>query len=515
MKKLKIENALISVFNKDGIAELAEFLQNNKINILASDGTASHLLENKIEVTKISEYIDFPHVLGGRVKTLHPKIYAGVLADPENKEHRKDLEENDILLIQLVVINLYPFEEKMAEIKDVSDLIEFIDIGGVSLIRAGAKNYMNCLVITNPGDYEELIKVYSEEDGIPCDFLEKFSVKAFKYSSFYDSIISRTLEEKFKYSDDEYLSSPYKRVQKLRYGENPHQSAVLHKDNCYRGDSLFNYEQIQGKELSYNNILDIDIAIRVNNDFREPNCVVIKHNNPCGFAVGNADLETFENAWEGDSISAFGSIIGFNYCIEKDIAEVLAKRFVEVIVCRDISDDAREILKKKKRLRVLVKKDKSLRVITGKEIREIKGGLLVQDEDDKVEMMDDLKLVTKTKFDSGVLNDIFYGLKLIRYFKSNSIILIKNNQLIGAGFGQPNRVDCVKMSIEKAGDKITSAVLISDAFFPFRDSIDLTGALELSGIVQPGGSIRDKEVIEACDEFNIPMYITGIRHFRH
>ncbi len=515
MKKIQINNALISVYNKDGIFELSEFLRDKDINMIASDGTAEYLNQNGINVEKVSDFTEFPHLLGGRVKTLHPKIFSGILADRDNPEHTKDMEENDIHSIELVIVNLYPFTEKCGEMKEITELIELIDIGGVALLRAGAKNFRHCLVLSDPGDYNDFIAHYTENDGITPEYSARHAAKAFKYTSYYDCFIAGTLEKRNNCSDENIFSMPYILESKLRYGENPHQEAGLYRDRTYTGDSVFNYEQIQGKELSFNNILDIDMAIRINDYFREANCVIIKHNNPCGFCVGRAEINTFHKAWDSDPVSAFGSIIGFNYEVDKTLAEEIFKKFIEVIICRSISDEALEILGKKKNLRVLVKRNKELKMLESMDIRQIKGGVLIQDEDTKLEMNEDLKQVTKAKMKKDRMNDIFYGLKLIRFFKSNSILFIKDGQLLGAGFGQPNRVDCVRLGIEKAGEKIEDSIMVSDAFFPFRDSIDSVKDLKLAAVVQPGGSVKDEEVINACNEFEIPMYFTGIRHFRH
>jgi len=509
-ENLKIMRALISVSDKANIAKLAQFLQKKQVEILSTGGTAKYLRENGVQVIDVSDYTGFPEIMDGRIKTINPKIEGGILGLRE--KHQAEAIEHNIKWIDMVVCNLYPFSQTIAK-KDSSfeDAIKNIDIGGPTMIRSAAKNIDWCSVIVDKNDYSLIIDELTEKNGISYDIRKNLSAKAFGHCAKYDSII-------FNYLKDESLSGDitisFEKFYDLRYGENPHQKAAAYKAPHLNDQSILEAEILQGKKLSYNNFMDSDAALACLREFSEPACVVVKHSNPCGVSTG-VDINTvFEKALNADSKSAFGGIIALNRTCTKEIAEFVSKIFMEIIIAPDYDDDALNTLGDKKNLRVLKVGGIQSR-IDNLEYRFINGGVLVQDSDISRIEVDDLKCVTKKQPSKDRINDMLFAWKVLKHVKSNAIITVKNNTTLGIGAGQVSRVDSVEIALNKSGANVSGSVLASDAFFPFRDSIDLIGKTGVSAIIQPGGSIRDQEVIDACNEHGITMVFTGQRCFKH
>jgi len=482
--------ALISVSDKTGIVELAKTLQSFKWEIISTGGTSKALKDAGVTVKDISDITGFPEMLDGRVKTLHPKIHGGLLALRENPEHMAVAKQHEIGLIDMVVVNLYPFEKTVAkENVTLEDAIENIDIGGPSMIRSAAKNYQSVAVLTDPTDYAQVVAELKANAGqVTPETRALLGKKAFYRTAEYDLAIATFL-------------SPTP----LRYGENPHQKAN------YLGVP---YQQLQGKELSFNNIIDIDAAAAIVSDFQEPAVTVVKHTNPCCAAVGKTPLEAYQKALTGDPVSAFGGIVGCNREVDKALAEAMGKLFLEVIVAPSFSEEAKAVLAAKKNLR-LVFLDKTE---SAWDYKKTARGFLAQERDRMTTHAADMKVVTKMKAPDN-LHDLLFAWKICRHVKSNAIVLAKDGVVIGVGAGQMSRIDALDMAIKKArqhsADKLKGCVLASDAFFPFRDVVDSAAEANISEIIQPGGSIRDDESIQACDEHRIAMVFTDKRHFKH
>lgn len=512
-----MKRALISVSDKTGVLEFAKELKNLGYEIISSSGTAKYLKENGIDVIEVSQLTGFPEILDGRVKTLHPKIHGGILAIRDNQEHRKQLQENDIKPIDIVAINLYPFENTVKKGADLDEIIENIDIGGPALVRASAKNYKYVAIITDPKDYSDIINELKEYGEITIHTKKKLSLKAFRHTAFYDSIISQVLNEKFEINEDfpESLTIPMRLKSGLRYGENPHQKASLYLNPLENGVSVADSEILQGKEMSFNNYYDVDSAVLLVKEFEEPACVIVKHNNPCGVAVAENIKQAYALALETDPKSAFGGIVAFNKEVDEDTAKELTKLFLEVVVAPSFSDSALEVLKTKKNLRVVKVKnfDKKLE---GKDIKRISGGYLLQDRN--LGLYTELKVVTERQPTEKELEDLIFALKVVKHVKSNAVVIAKEKRTVGIGVGQTSRVDSLETAIKKAKEfnlPLEGSVLASEAFFPFRDSIDTAAKEGIKAVIQPGGSIRDKEVIDACNEHGIAMIFTNMRHFKH
>jgi phosphoribosylaminoimidazolecarboxamide formyltransferase/IMP cyclohydrolase len=503
------------VADKQGLFNLANYLDQMNVEIISTGGTANVLKEAGISVILVSDITNFPEMLDGRVKTLHPKIHAGILA-LRTPEHLKQLEEQGISPIDLVIVNLYPFAKTIAK-PDVTmeEVIENIDIGGPTMIRAAAKNYNYVAVVTSPARYEEVLIELKENDCcISHELSYKLACEAFAHTAHYDAIIHQYLE---KDTFPNTLNLTYQKVQSLRYGENPHQQASFYKDTQISIPGISNAKQLHGKELSYNNILDLNSALELVKEFDEGfACVIIKHNNPCGVAVTDSQLTAYKLAKETDPTSAFGGIVSFNQQVEKDTAEELIQTFIEAIIAPGFSKEALKILKTKKDVRLLEvatwQKDLSVPTFT---IRSVAGGLLVQESDLKEITPQELKVVSKRKPTQQEINAMLFGWKVVKHIKSNAIVLAKENRTLGIGAGQMSRVDSVKIAVNKAGPEAFGGIMASDAFFPFRDGIDLADKAGIRAVIQPGGSIRDEEVIKAADEYGMAMVFTGIRHFRH
>ena len=512
-----MKRALISVSDKTGVLEFAKELKNLGYEIISSSGTAKYLKENGIDVIEVSQLTGFPEILDGRVKTLHPKIHGGILAIRDNQDHMKQLQENDIKPIDIVAINLYPFENTVKKGADLDEIIENIDIGGPAMVRASAKNYKYVAIITDPKDYSDIINELKEYGEITIHTKKKLSLKAFRHTAFYDSIISQVLNEKFEINEDfpENLTIPMRLKSGLRYGENPHQKASLYINPLENGISVADSEILQGKEMSFNNYYDVDSAVLLVKEFEEPACVIVKHNNPCGVAVAENVKQAYTLALETDPKSAFGGIVAFNKEVDEDTAKELTKLFLEVVVAPSFSDSALEVLKTKKNLRVVKVKnfDKKLE---GKDIKRISGGYLLQDRN--LGLYTELKVVTDRQPTEKELEDLIFALKVVKHVKSNAVVIAKDKRTVGIGVGQTSRVDSLETAIKKAKEfnlPLEGSVLASEAFFPFRDSIDTAAKEGIKAVIQPGGSIRDQEVIDACNEHGIAMIFTNMRHFKH
>lgn len=499
-----IKRALVSVFDKEGILEFSNFLESKGVEIISTGGTYKHLKDNGVNVIEVNEVTKFPEMLDGRVKTLHPIIHAGILAIRNNDEHMETIRERNINPIDMVIVNLYPFFQKVRENLSFDEKVEFIDIGGPTMLRAAAKNFKDVVVISDKEDYKAVMEEISENGDVSVKLRKKLAGKVFNLMSAYDAAISNFLLEDEEYP--EYLSISYKKNQSLRYGENPHQSAAYYSSTEFDG-AMNSFEILNGKELSYNNIKDLDIAWKVASEFDEVACCGLKHNTPCGVAIGENLLEVYKKAHDADPTSIFGGIVAINRKIDKATAEEMVKIFLEVVAAPDFDEDALEILKTKKNLRVIKcnnnPKDKKYMVT-------VDGGILVQEEDKK--LIDDLKVVTEKEPTEEEMKDLLFGMKVVKYVKSNAIVAIKDGVAIGIGGGQVNRIWATEEALQRGKG---ATVLASDAFFPFRDVVDECAKNGIKAIIQPGGSIRDQESIDACNEHGISMIFTGVRHFKH
>jgi len=514
---MKIETALISVYDKKGVVKFAKELDKLGVTILSTGGTAKILSENNIPVIKIEDYTGLEEILDGRVKTLSYKIFAGLLAKRDNESHIKQIEEIKVKFLDMVVVNLYPFEKMMKKKLSFEEMIEYIDIGGNTLLRAAAKNFKFVLPVYLPSYYEEIIRLMKENNNdIPYDFRLMMAEKTFAFTSKYDFLISNyigsNLENK-KFRD--IINISVEKVQDLRYGENSHQEAALY--------SLSNkkfFRQLWGKELSYNNIFDFYAAVSLTAEldkyFDKSVAVIVKHRNPCGAALGNSISNAYDKALAGDPVSAFGGIVAFNDKVDVKTAKKIISRFYEIIVAKDYDKDALKILKEKKNLRI-IKISNFKQFLKKREVFTSVGDFVLFQESDNL-LYKELEVVTKAKPTRKDIEELKFGWIVCKYVKSNAITYTKNFQLIGSGMGQTSRIDAVKFGAEKAknmGFDIKGSYLASDAFFPFKDSIETVKKLGVKAIIQPGGSIRDKEVIEAADKYKIPMIFTHMRHFNH
>ncbi|MDW8799773.1 bifunctional phosphoribosylaminoimidazolecarboxamide formyltransferase/IMP cyclohydrolase [Clostridium sp. A1-XYC3] len=498
-----LKRALISVFNKDGVLDLARFLVSMKVEILSTGGTYKYLKDNNINVTEISEVTGFEEILDGRVKTLHPVIHGGILAIRDKKEHMDTIERKDIKPIDMVVVNLYPFFDKVKEDLSFEEKVEFIDIGGPTMIRAAAKNFKDVIVLTDTSDYSDITRQIEDNGEVDFNTRKKLAGKVFNLMSAYDAAISNfLLEDEYP----EYLTLSYRKCQSLRYGENPHQSAAYYTSTVEKG-AMRDFEQLNGKELSYNNIKDMDVAWKVANEFDEPACCAVKHNTPCGVALGEDIYGAYLKTYECDTTSIFGGIVALNRRVDKKTAEELVKIFLEIVIAPDFDKDALEVLTAKKNLRVIrcaVKPE-------GKtELSKVDGGILIQSADDK--LITELKVVTTAKPTEKELQDLLFGMKVCKYVKSNAIVVVKDGMAKGIGGGQVNRIWAASEALQRAGDGV---VLASDAFFPFEDVVQEAAKYGIKAIIQPGGSIGDEQSIQECNKEGIAMVFTGMRHFKH
>ncbi len=545
---IEIKRALISVSDKTGIVELAKELKKFGVEIISTGGTAKKLRSAGIKVKDIAKITGFPELLDGRVKTLHPKIFAGLLACRDKTKHLQQLKKQNIGLIDMVVVNLYPFAEtvKKKGVKE-EEIIENIDIGGPSLLRAAAKNFQDVVIITSPVKYREIIKELKENNGrIKKESSKRLAIEVFELTNRYDYLIAQylketTLKEEFPEAKEIFLE----KIQDLRYGENPHQNAALYREReTLEKYPLTQAKKLQGKELSFNNFLDLEAALSIVKEFKEPAAVVIKHTNPTGVALGRNVSEAYKKAYKTDPVSAFGSVVAINRKAEKSFAQQVKGRFVEAIIAPDFEKDALKILAKKKNLRLLQLKIQNDKVIASRrrsnleiatssatksrllamtpnpnsyDYRRISGGLLIQGKDNQL-FAGRLKVVTGRKPTKKESEDLKFAWAVAKHVKSNSIVLVKNKATIGVGAGQMSRVDSSEIALrkaEKSNLNVKGTVAASDAFFPFPDGVELLAEKGVKVIIQPGGSIKDKEVIAAADKNKIAMVFTGIRHFRH
>lgn len=513
-----IKKALISVYNKECIVSFAKEISELGVEIISTGGTYNILKENNIKVKSADEITGFPEVLNGRVKTLHPNIFAGILADRDNPSHIADLKKHNIDLIDLVVVNLYPFKETVSA-KDVTtaEAIEQIDIGGVSLIRAAAKNFKDVNVLTDVNQYDEFLNLLRiDKNKIPSEYSQKLAEKAFRLTSEYDNNIQKYFYGLNTESDKlipDFSALDRKEIAELRYGENPHQKALLIKENF---DEIF--EVLHGKELSYNNLLDTDAAYNLINEFDSgiPACVIIKHGNPCGAAVSNDIQKAYNEAFSTDTLSPFGGIIIINQKIDFKTSLDIDKLFSEIILAPDFDEEALNFLKKKKNRRLV--KFRFSKDIEEFEFRKISGGVLYQEKNNHEISRDDLKIVTKRKPSESEIEDLLFAFKIAKHTKSNAVVFAKGNKTLAIGGGQPSRIDSTKIAVMKAGNfghDLNGSAAASDAFFPFPDGLIEIANAGATSVIQPGGSVRDDEVIKAADENNLAMVFTGIRHFKH
>ncbi|WP_313374003.1 bifunctional phosphoribosylaminoimidazolecarboxamide formyltransferase/IMP cyclohydrolase [Chishuiella sp.] len=501
------KQALISVSDKSNLLEFAKFLVEQDYKILSTGGTFKHLQQNGIEVTEVKDVTGFPEILDGRVKSLHPAIHGGIMARRSDENHMKTIAEHGINPIDIVIVNLYPFFEKMNTGLSEAEMIEFIDIGGPSMLRSSAKNFNDVTVVTDVNDYETVINEIRENGSTSIETRKLCAGKVFNLTSAYDAAISTyLLGEDFP----QFLESSYEKVMDLRYGENPHQKAAYYVDKTKNG-AMKDFEYLQGKELSFNNIRDMDLAYKVVSEFEETTCCAVKHSTPCGVATGDNVLEAYEKAYECDPMSIFGGIIAFNREVDGKTAVELNKIFLEIVIAPSFTEEALEIFKQKKNLRIIkVKNPVSDKVTYVK----VDGGLIVQSTDNQ--FSNDLTVVTNAQPTEKQMTDLVFAQKIVKWVKSNAIVVATNGQAYGIGGGQTNRIWAAQQAIARAKEKVDEdLVLASDAFFPFRDVADYAAENGIKAIIQPGGSIKDQESIEACNEHDIPMVFTGMRHFMH
>lgn len=502
------KRALISVSDKSGLVDFAKFLEANNYELISTGGTFKHLKDAGLNPIQIDEVTDFPEMLDGRVKTLHPKVHGGLLAVRSNEEHMKTVQDYEIGLIDMVIVNLYPFFENVNKDISLDEKVEFIDIGGPSMLRSAAKNFNSVTVLTDVNDYQ-IVKIEMEQNGDTyIETRKKLAGKVFNLTSAYDAAISSMLlDEEYP----TYLNASYKKVSDLRYGENPHQSAAYYTSTFENG-AMKDFEILGGKELSFNNLRDMDLCWKVVNEFKEElACCAVKHSTPCGVAVGTSALETYTKTFECDPVSIFGGIIAMNYKVDAATAEELNKTFLEIVLATDFDEDALEILRKKKNLRIIKIKN----AVSDKQVWvKIDGGMLVQNADDQ--FSEDIKLMTETAPTEEQRKALLFSQRVVKYVKSNAIVVSNGVQAIGIGGGQVNRIWATQQAIERAKSKFAGElVLASDAFFPFRDVVDFCAQEGIKAIIQPGGSMRDGDSIEAANEHKIPMLFTGMRHFLH
>ena len=514
---LKIKNALISVSNKENLVSLLKTLKRFNINIISSGGTYASIKKLGYQCTELSKYTGFKEMLDGRVKTLHPKIHAGILHDRQNKKHKSEMSKQNFPAIDLIVVNFYPFQKIVLNSKNPKQIIENIDIGGPTMVRAAAKNFKNVTIITNKDDYRPLIKELENLKGkTSLKFRELMSSKAFGLTAYYDAMIANWFNKKLKIEFPERKTIFGRKLQKLRYGENPHQQSSIYVNDY--DDKHLKFDQIHGKELSFNNYNDMFSSLEILNSLKKNSgTVIIKHANPCGVSENKVPLISFKNAYASDPISAFGGVIACNYRINKKTALEINKNFLEVILAKGFDKDALNILKKKKNLRIIDISNFNLKNLSS--IKTFDGSFLVQSKDNLVVDKKKLKCVTKIKPNKKELAEIEFAFNICKYVKSNAIVICNNFSSIGIGAGQPSRLDSCKIAVQKAkqfqSSKIRNSIAASDAFFPFADGINALIKAGVKTIVQPGGSIRDQEVINAANKAKIKMVFTGIRHFNH
>ncbi|MCW3022370.1 MAG: purH [Conexibacter sp.] len=514
---VRIQRALLSVSDKRGIVDFARGLAELGVEIVSTGGTAAALTEAGLEVRPIGDYTGFPEIMDGRVKTLHPKLYAGLLAVRDNEEHLAQADEQNIEFVDLVCVNLYPFERTAAK-RGVgeAEVIENIDIGGPTMLRAAAKNHAYAAVVVKPESYDAVLEELRDAGGtLSMPTRESLAAEAFAYTARYDTAIARWFAEK---GDDfpPLVIRAYEKVVDLPYGENPHQRAAYYAQIGTRMNVLSQVKQHHGKQISYNNILDLDSARTMVSEFEVPACVIVKHNNPCGAALGATPLEAYEKAFACDPLSAYGGVIAFNRKVDEATAAQLHQQFIEVLIAPDYDDAALAILQQKQNIRILQDQERRLPALGEPEIRQVTGGLLIQDPDNSRDDRDAMEVVTERRPTEQEWADLLFAWRISRHVKSNAIVLARGLATLGIGAGQMSRVDSVRLSVEKARvDSLQGSALASDAFFPFADGPELAIEAGITAVIQPGGSVRDDEVVAAADEAGVAMVFTKRRHFRH
>ena len=511
-----VRRALLSVYDKAGVAELARELASRGVKLVSTGGTATHLKQAGLEVALVEDETGFPEILGGRVKTLHPKIFGAVLADETRDDHARDLTREAIQAFDLVVVNLYPFEETVARGAELRDAIEMIDIGGTALVRAAAKNHARVAVVVETEDYEPLLEEIRVSGGTSLETRQRLAARAFARTAAYDGAIARHLSQSIPGSEPfpESLLFAFERVQSLRYGENPHQRAALYRDQHAPEGSVVRFEMLQGKELSFNNLLDLDAAVALARDFDGPAAVIVKHNNPCGAAIGDTIVEAFGRAFACDPLAAFGGIIAIRGRVDGALASLVLQHFAEVVAADDFTQEAIDYFTKKPNIRLL--RLPVSRPATGRvDWKRIEGGLLLQDADTEPDQPSSWRLASQRKPTAIERAACELAWKVARRVKSNAIVLANARQTIGIGAGQMSRVDACRLAATKPVLPIVNCGAASDAFFPFRDGLDILGQVGVTAVVAPGGSIRDSEIVAAADEHQMAFLVAPRRHFRH
>jgi phosphoribosylaminoimidazolecarboxamide formyltransferase/IMP cyclohydrolase len=514
--EVRIQRALLTVSDKRGLVEFAKGLTDLGIEIVSTGGTARELSGAGIESRPVEDYTGFPEILDGRVKTLNPRIYAGLLAVRSNPEHISTLNEHGIEPIDLVCVNLYPFE-RTASRRGVEDeeVIENIDIGGPTLIRAAAKNFPFTAVVVRPESYDAILDELGRREGrLSEPTREALAMEAFGYTARYDAAISRWFSEKEESFPGLYVRA-YEKVLDLSYGENPHQRAAYYSQAGARTDLLSMVSKLHGKELSFNNLLDLDSGRKLLDEFEVPAAAIIKHNNPCGAAVGSSPLEAYERALASDPMSAYGGVYCFNRRVDKELAQRLNDTFVELVFAEGYSEEALDILMQKPNIRILDNQERRRVPLGEHDIRRVRGGILVQDRDSETETRDEMSVVTEARPSEEQWGELLFAWRVCKHVRSNAIVLGKKLATVGIGAGQMSRVDAVRLAVEKADAPLQGAVMASDAFFPFPDGPELAIQAGIAAIIQPGGSQRDHEVVELCEKAGVPMVFTSRRHFRH
>lgn len=513
-----VKRALISVSDKGGIVDFAKELAGLGIELISTGGTYRLLKENGLSVKEVSEITGFPEMLDGRVKTLHPKVHAGILARRDLPDHMKAIEEKGIGTIDMVVINLYPFKQTvLKEGSTLDEIVENIDIGGPSMIRAAAKNYKSVAVVTSPDQYPPILEQLKSKGELDEALLSKLMSEAFIVTANYDAMIASQMNARFGTMFPKSYPMPSELVQELRYGENPDQKAAFYLDPFTPGNTVAKMEKIHGKELSYNNILDMDKALDICMDFEKPTAVVMKHTNPCGLASADTIFEAFETAYNVDPLSAFGCVICLNRNCDMKTAEMISKYFVEVVIAPDFDKGVLELLEQKKNIRLMrtnspIGPKYRVREI---KVKRVQGGYLVQTDENITVTRDNLKVITKRAPTDEEIDAMLFAWKLAKHVTSNCVVYVKGERAVGIGAGQMSRVDSARIAREKANEPTQGCVMASDAFFPFRDGVDEAAKAGVTAIIQPGGSIRDQEVIDAANEYGMAMVFTGCRVFRH
>lgn len=519
---LKIKRVLISVYDKTGLVEFAKALAGHDIEILSTGGTLAAIKKAGVHAVSVSTFTGAPEILGGRVKTLHPKIHAGILYRRDNEEDVAEMTRQEYKPIDMVVVNFYPFEKTVADLNSTeSEVIENIDIGGPTMLRAAAKNYIGVAIVTNPESYNRVIEELNNNDGgLSLETRQNLAGEAFNLTNHYDSAVAKYFaigrEDEGEQAPSR-LDCSFKLKSSLRYGENPHQKATFYYDEQYDGPSLSRAELLSGKELSYNNISDLDATLDMLLDFEEPFACVIKHANPCGAAIGKSIAEAFKTAHDSDPLSAFGSIIGLNRHVDLATAELLHKtHFVECVIAPGYDDEALALMKKKKNRRLLVLPEIANGQPRGEMVAKyIRGGVLYQTADDIETLESSLTTVSKRKPTDDEIKSLLFAWKMVKHTKSNAIVIVKDTATVGIGMGQTSRVDASALAVKRAGDRAKGAVLASDAFFPMPDGIEVATNAGVTAIIQPGGSKGDPQAIEVVDKSGVAMMFTGIRHFKH